>query len=130
MAKQLVEMLEGEFNPTDYKDEYRERVMEFIEKKAKGKKPRLHAVKAKRKTTSLDSVLAEEFAVAEKTETGGVRKCRADEASKRRAQRRERRTGRTASVLVGNAYVWTGQRAGQSCFRRTEQPRAVADAES
>ncbi len=31
--------------------------MEFIEKKAKGKKPRLHAVKAKRKPTSLDSVL-------------------------------------------------------------------------
>ena len=57
MAKQLVEMLEGEFDPKDYKDEYRERVMEFLEQKAKGKKPRLHAVKAKRKTTSLDSML-------------------------------------------------------------------------
>src|SRR6266542_2282765 len=57
MAKQLVGLLEGEFNPADYKDEYRERVMEFIEKKAKGKAPRLHAVKAKRKAASLDSVL-------------------------------------------------------------------------
>jgi DNA end-binding protein Ku len=57
MAKQLVEMLADDFNATDYKDEYRERVMEFIEKKAKGKAPRLHAVKAKRKPTSLDSVL-------------------------------------------------------------------------
>jgi len=57
MAKQLVEMLEDDFNAADYKDEYRERVMEFIEKKAKGKAPRLHAVKAKRKSTSLDSVL-------------------------------------------------------------------------
>ena len=57
MAKQLIGMLEDEFNPSDYKDEYRERVMEFIEKKAKGKAPRLHAVKAKRKTSSLDSVL-------------------------------------------------------------------------
>jgi DNA end-binding protein Ku len=57
MAKQLVALLEGEFNAKDYKDEYRERVMEFIEKKAKGKAPRLHAVKSKRKTSSLDSVL-------------------------------------------------------------------------
>jgi DNA end-binding protein Ku len=58
MAKQLVSLLEeDEFNAKDYKDEYRERVMEFIEKKAKGKAPRLHAVKAKRKASSLDSVL-------------------------------------------------------------------------
>lgn len=57
MAKQLVALLEGEFDAADYKDEYRERVMEFIEKKAKGKAPRLHAVKSKRKTSSLDSVL-------------------------------------------------------------------------
>ncbi|HUS12571.1 MAG TPA: Ku protein [Pyrinomonadaceae bacterium] len=57
MAKQLVGMLEDEFNAADYKDEYRERVMEFIEKKAKGKAPRLRAVKAKRKPSSLDSVL-------------------------------------------------------------------------
>jgi DNA end-binding protein Ku len=57
MAKQLVALLEGEFNAQDYKDEYRERVMEFIEKKAKGKAPRLQAVKSKRKTSSLDSVL-------------------------------------------------------------------------
>jgi DNA end-binding protein Ku len=57
MAKQLIGMLEDEFNAADYKDEYRERVMEFIEKKAKGKAPRLRAVKAKRKPSSLDSVL-------------------------------------------------------------------------
>jgi DNA end-binding protein Ku len=57
MANQLVGLLEGEFKATDYKDEYRERVLEFIEKKAKGKAPRLHAVKSKRKTAALDSVL-------------------------------------------------------------------------
>lgn len=57
MAKQLVGLLEGEFNVADYKDEYRERVLEFIKQKAKGKAPRLHAVKSKRKSASLDSVL-------------------------------------------------------------------------
>ncbi|MFN2530582.1 MAG: Ku protein [Pyrinomonadaceae bacterium] len=66
MAKQLVELLEGEFNPADYKDEYRERVMEFIERKAKGKAPRLKAVKTKKKTTSLDSVLAKSISALKK----------------------------------------------------------------
>lgn len=58
MAKQLVSLLEGDFNAEDYKDEYRERVMEFIERKAKGKAPRLKAVKTRRKAGSLDAVLA------------------------------------------------------------------------
>jgi DNA end-binding protein Ku len=66
MAKQLVSLLEGEFNPKDYKDEYRERVLEFVEKKAKGKKPRLKAVKTKRAPTSLDSVLQESLASLKK----------------------------------------------------------------
>ncbi len=57
MAKTLVAMLAGEFNPADYQDEYRERVMEFIERKAQGKAPRLRAVKAKPKTGSLDTIL-------------------------------------------------------------------------
>lgn len=30
MARHLVSLLEGEFNPSDYKEEYRERVMQFI----------------------------------------------------------------------------------------------------
>jgi len=58
MAKQLVELLKGEFDPKEFKDEYRERVMEFVEKKGKGHKPRLHLVKSKKKTTSLDKVLS------------------------------------------------------------------------
>ncbi len=58
MAKQLVEMLKGEFNPKDYQDEYRQRVMEFVEKKAKGRAPRLRLVKSKRGPASLDKILS------------------------------------------------------------------------
>jgi DNA end-binding protein Ku len=47
MARQLVSMLEGEFDPTEYKDEFRDRVLSFIESKARGKKIRLP--KAERK---------------------------------------------------------------------------------
>jgi DNA end-binding protein Ku len=66
MAKQLIELLKGEFDPKDYKDEYRERVIEFVEKKAKGHKPKLHLVKSKKKTTSLDSVLSKSIAALKK----------------------------------------------------------------
>jgi len=38
MARQLIGMLEAEFNPTEYKDEYRERVLKLIETKRKGGK--------------------------------------------------------------------------------------------
>ena len=68
MAKQLVTLLEGKFNPADYKDEYRERVMEFIEKKARGKAPRLKAVKTRRQAPSLDSMLSKSIASLKKKE--------------------------------------------------------------
>jgi DNA end-binding protein Ku len=66
MASQLVDLLKGEFDPKEYKDEYRERVMDFVEKKAKGHKPRLHMVKSKKKTTSLDKVLSKSIAALKK----------------------------------------------------------------
>ncbi|HKS11369.1 MAG TPA: Ku protein, partial [Pyrinomonadaceae bacterium] len=68
MATQLVDMLRGEFNPKDYKDEYRNRVMEFIEKKAKGHAPRLRAVKTKRKPADLGNVLEKSIAALKKKE--------------------------------------------------------------
>ena len=66
MAKQLVEMLKGEFDPKDYKDEYRERVMEFVEKKAKGHAPRLRLVKNKRQPESLGNILSKSIASLKK----------------------------------------------------------------
>jgi DNA end-binding protein Ku len=41
MAEQLVTVLEDEFRPDDYEDEYRGRVLKYIEAKAKGRKPKL-----------------------------------------------------------------------------------------
>jgi len=66
MAHQLVMALSGEFNAADYKDEYRDRVMEFIDRKAKGHKPRLGRVKTKRATEKLDSVLKRSLAALKK----------------------------------------------------------------
>jgi DNA end-binding protein Ku len=36
MAKQLIESLSGDFDPTEYRDQYRERVLDLIERKAAG----------------------------------------------------------------------------------------------
>jgi DNA end-binding protein Ku len=66
MAKQLVELLKGEFDPKDYKNEYRARVIDFVEKKGKGRKPKLRLVKAKRKAASLDSVLEKSLKAVKK----------------------------------------------------------------
>jgi DNA end-binding protein Ku len=66
MAKQLVDLLKGEFDPKDFKNEYRERVMEFVEKKAKGHKPKLRLVKTRRKAASLDKVLSKSIETLKK----------------------------------------------------------------
>ena len=41
MAAQLLEALHGQFDPAEYRDEYRKRVMELVEAKAEGGKPKL-----------------------------------------------------------------------------------------
>jgi DNA end-binding protein Ku len=58
MAEQLVDALTGEFEPEQYKDEYRERVHELVEAKAKGRKlPKKRAKRKKPADESLAEVL-------------------------------------------------------------------------
>lgn len=66
MARQLVSVLEDEFRPEDFRDEYRDRVMAFIEAKGKGHKPKLKVMKAKAATDSLTDALAASLAAAKK----------------------------------------------------------------
>lgn len=66
MARQLVGMLDSEFDPNAFKDEYRNRVLDLIEMKAKGSRPRLHAVKTKRATSSLERALSKSIATIRK----------------------------------------------------------------
>ena len=57
MAEQLVRVLEDDFRPQDFRDEYRERVLAYIEEKAKGRKPKLAAMPKPKATRSLAEVL-------------------------------------------------------------------------
>jgi DNA end-binding protein Ku len=49
MAKQLIESLSGDFDPTGYRDEYRERVLDMIERKAAGETITIEAPEPERK---------------------------------------------------------------------------------
>jgi len=66
MAVQLVGMMEDEFDPAAYHDEYRERVQELVEAKAAGKVVKFPTVAAKTEETSLADVLAASVAAAGK----------------------------------------------------------------
>ena len=71
MAKQLVETLAGEFNPEEFRDEYRDRVMQLIETKAKGSKPKLQKMPARAKApTSLIDMLSASLEGAKKGKGG------------------------------------------------------------
>jgi len=58
MAEQLVATLQDEFRAEDYTDDYRERVLNYIEAKAKGRKPKLQAIPKRNEPASLADVLA------------------------------------------------------------------------
>jgi DNA end-binding protein Ku len=67
MAEELVSALAGKFDPKEFRDEYRERVMKFIEAKGKGKHPRLPAVKDRRPAASLSDQLAKSLSAMKRT---------------------------------------------------------------
>jgi DNA end-binding protein Ku len=58
MAGQLMGMLEEDFDPTAYRDEYRDRVLGLIESKKLGKKPNLKIVRSKPRGGDLAAMLA------------------------------------------------------------------------
>jgi DNA end-binding protein Ku len=58
MGEQLVATLEEDFRPEDFHDEYRERVMNFIQAKGSGHKPHLQIVSRRKESKLLLSSLA------------------------------------------------------------------------
>jgi len=62
MAKELLSALDGKFEPAEFHDEYHERVLNFLEAKAKGKHPRLPIIKERITGASLDDQLTKSLA--------------------------------------------------------------------
>jgi DNA end-binding protein Ku len=62
MAEELISALEGQFDPEQFRDEYRDRLTKFIEAKARGKRPRLSTVKTRATGASVEDQLAKSLA--------------------------------------------------------------------
>jgi DNA end-binding protein Ku len=66
MARQLIEMLDAEFQPQEFHDEFRERVLEMLAAKAKGKKVRKRAPAAHERSMDISQALAASLQQARK----------------------------------------------------------------
>jgi DNA end-binding protein Ku len=66
MAKQLVEALAGEFDPRQFKDEHRERVLQLIAAKAKGKTIKAPPRERKRPARELSKALEQSLKAIQK----------------------------------------------------------------
>jgi DNA end-binding protein Ku len=83
MAEQLIESLSTEFDPTRYRDEYRERVLELIEKKAAGEEIAVQP-EAEEPEVAPDLMAALEASLAALKDDGGEPEKKKPAASKSR----------------------------------------------
>lgn len=76
MAEQLVEALAGPFDPSEFRDEYRQRVIELAEEKARGGKPKVTKFRPRPAAEgALDKALAASLAsVGKRRASGGSRR--------------------------------------------------------
>ncbi len=71
MAERLIESLSTDFDPTAYRDEYREQLMSLIERKAEGKEIVVSAAEEPQATEAPDLMAALEESIAEVKGKGG-----------------------------------------------------------
>jgi DNA end-binding protein Ku len=76
MAQQLIDSLSGEFDPSQYRDEYREKVLELIERKASGEEIAVQpeAPKAEKVPDLMAALEASLAAVKDDGKKGGAKK--------------------------------------------------------
>jgi DNA end-binding protein Ku len=65
LAAQLIGTLEGHFDAAEFHDDYRERLLELIQAKARGARPKLRKARARRATGSLSDSLKRSIATAQ-----------------------------------------------------------------
>jgi DNA end-binding protein Ku len=86
MAKSLVDMLTGEFDFTQYKDNYREALLDVIRAKSEGQVIEMEAPEPAKVTDLMDALRASVEA-AKKRRTGDEKVVQEEEVSRRRARR-------------------------------------------
>lgn len=92
MAEQLIDSLSTKFDPSSYRDEYREQLLSLIERKAEGKEIVTPEVEAPQATKAPDLMAALEESIAAVKE----RKPAAKPAAKRKAPKKAKASGSKA----------------------------------
>ena len=83
MAEQLIDSLSTEFNPGDYRDEYREQLLSLIEQKAEGKEIVAPEAEAPKETKAPDLMAALEESIAAVKGDGGKKPAKRKAAAKK-----------------------------------------------
>ncbi|MCA1832802.1 MAG: Ku protein [Actinomycetota bacterium] len=92
MAKQLIDALSVDFKPEKYKDEYRNRVLDYIKKKAKGRTIEMPEAEERPKVADLMEALkasVEGMEGGRKKKTSARRKAPAHKATRKKSARRK-----------------------------------------
>jgi DNA end-binding protein Ku len=97
MARQLIESLTAEFEPSKYHDEYREAVLQLIEQKAEGKEVVIQPVEEPERVPDLMAALEASLAAAKKDDGGG------DNGSSRKKPAAKRGSGSRAKPKASKA---------------------------
>ena len=75
IARQLISMLEGPFDPAEFRDEYNDRLLGFLRSRARGRRPKLAVVRRRREGGSLEDDLARSLeSMKERDEKKGDKK--------------------------------------------------------
>jgi DNA end-binding protein Ku len=91
MARQLIDSLSAKFDPAKYQDDYREKVLELIEKKAKGEEIHFAPAARQEKVVNLMDALRKSLAQAQRGEGGAPPASGSKRAHRPSAAARERR---------------------------------------
>jgi DNA end-binding protein Ku len=82
MAKKLVEEMEIEWNPSEYRDEYRDDLLKMVKRRAKGAKPAHEPPPAEKETKVIDLMEALRRSVSEQSGEGRHRAKRSSRAKR------------------------------------------------
>jgi DNA end-binding protein Ku len=115
MAHQLIQSLSSEFEPDRYRDEYRERVLDLIERKAEGEEIAVQPVEEPEKVPDLMAAL-EASVKAAREDADGKAKARADGKAKSRSSSRARAGSSDGRKADGKGATrgGSGTRSGRS----------------
>jgi DNA end-binding protein Ku len=106
MAKQLIESLTGEFKPNSYRDEYREELLDLLERKAAGKEVVSAPTEEPKPTKAPDLMAALEESLAavkgEEAETNGKAKPKAKPKPKSKSTSSSKSSGSKSKSSSGS----------------------------